>query len=187
MKRTLLLTIVLMLSATVVFGQGGMVGVFEDVAGTNCNLTDTVGGLKQYFVIHNNVLATTAVQFSAVLPVAFTGSWLSDTCAQGVCIGDTQIGANVGYGLCLSGSILVITISTFANGDTPACTLFPVTANPNVLPDPGIFSVDCAQNLHVALAHPGNVINPDGTCMCNVVPVRETTWGQIKSIYSATE
>ena len=187
MKRTMVLIVMLMLSATVVFGQAGTVGVFQDSGAASCNLLDPAVGLTTWFLLHTNNVGASAMQCKATLPAAFTGSYLSDTPQIGVQIGNTQTGLAVGYGTCVITSVVVVAfINVFGQGTTPACTLYPVTDDP-AAGTGTIDVVDCVNQFSVAQPHPLNVINPDASCMCSVVPVKESTWGAIKSLYSTTE
>ena len=61
MKKGLLLTVVLMLGASMAFAQGGTIGIYKDTAGTNCWVDDKVPGLTPYYVVHLNTTAATAL------------------------------------------------------------------------------------------------------------------------------
>jgi hypothetical protein len=50
----------------------------------------------------------------------------------------------------------------------------PVNGGPNV--------VDCAEHLLVATGGKG-IVNSNPTCYCDV-PVQDTTWGQVKALYT---
>ena len=186
MKKLLMMTFVLALSATTAFAQAGNIGVFSDVNGTDCNLADTAPGLLSFYAVNVNAVGSTACQFAAVLPSCWTGSgasWLSDTGVWPVTIGNSQGGVSVGYGQCLSGSIQALTINVFAQGGAPACCQVTVSADPN-LPSGQIELVDCGGGLEQVGSVGGTLtINSDGTCDCDVA-TQESTWGTLKAIYS---
>jgi len=181
MKKTLLFTLVLMLSASMAFAQGGSIGVFSDAAGTSCNLIDGAAGLLSFYVVHTLTPGASASQFIAPAPACMLGaSYLSDTAPFSVTIGNSQNGVAIGYGACLAAPIHILTINFFGGGLTTPCCYY------GVFPDPLVAAgqievVDCAENLLFATGGEG-VINPDATCQCDV-PVYDTTWGQIKSIF----
>lgn len=179
MKKALLLTIVLMLGASMAFAQQGSVGIFKDGAGTNCNLDDKVPGLTPYYVVHVYTTGSTACQYSAPKPACLLATYLSDTNPFPVTVGSSQTGVSVGYGTCRVGPIHVQTISYFTQGMTGACCYYPV------LPDPAvgvIGTVDCAFNPGVATGGKG-IVNSNATCDCNV-PAEDTTWGGVKALYT---
>ncbi|MFQ5510367.1 MAG: hypothetical protein ACE5EO_00830 [Candidatus Krumholzibacteriia bacterium] len=185
MKKTLLLTVVLMLSATVAFGQAaGVISIFMDPGGLDCNLVD--GGLptNTWNFVHVSTTGATAIQFKATLPACATVTFLSDQTQFPVTVGGSQTGVAIGYGQCLTAPIHVLSIVTFGGG-TPACCVYPITGDPSV-PSGTIEVVDCGNNLLTGVPSHSGRINDDGSCPCSV-PVEETTWGVIKSLYSGTE
>ena len=55
MKKVLLLTVIVMFSASLVFAQaGGRIGIFADATGAveSCNIVDTGAGLLALYVVH---------------------------------------------------------------------------------------------------------------------------------------
>ena len=134
MKKALLLTIVLMLGASMAFAGTGSIGIFADNAGVSCNLSDPGAGLTQYFIVHVNAVSVSASQYSAPKPACFTSTYLSDTNAFPVTVGSSQTGVSVGYGSCRTSPILLQTLSYFTSGTTPVCCYYPVLADPNAVP-----------------------------------------------------
>lgn len=182
MKKALLLTLVLMLAASMAFAQGGSIGVFSDAGGSSCNLTDAAPGLLSFYVVHVLTPGATASQFSAPMPACMLGaSYLSDTGIFPVTIGSSQTGVAIGYGACLAAPIHCLTINYFGGGLTTPCCYYGVYPDPN-LTSGNIEVVDCTENLITATGGVG-IINPDGTCQCDV-PTQDTTWGKVKSIFA---
>lgn len=183
MKKVMLLTLVMMFAASLAYGQGGLLAVTADPAGTNCALAD-FPGLLTYWVVHLYTAGSTASQFSAPMPGCLIGGiWLSDTAQFPVTIGSSQTGVAVGYGVCLASPIATLAINYFGNGLTGNCCPYPVLPDPNV-PSGEIEVVDCLNSL-VFAAGATTMINPDPTCPCDqAIPTEETTWGKVKSLYS---
>ena len=184
MKKTLLFTLVLMLSASMAFAQGGSIGVFSDTGGASCNLTDAAPGLLSFYVVHVLTPGASASQFIAAAPACMLGAtYLSDSAPFSVTIGSSQTGVAIGYGACLSAPIHCLTINFFAGGTSSTCCIYEVTADPLVTSGE-IEIVDCDENLLFGVGQSG-VINADATCACvDIIPVQESSWGQIKSLYN---
>ena len=180
MKKVVFLTVALVFAASMAFAQAGSVGIFGDPAGTDCNLPDAIPGLTPYYVVHVNAVAT-ASQFSAPAPACLLASYLSDTSVFPVTIGSSQTGVAIGYGSCQAGNIHVLTINYFTQGLTAPCCYY------EILPDPVIASekievVLCDNSLVYASGGVG-IVNSDGSCLCDVA-TEDSTWGQVKALYS---
>ncbi len=189
MRNLLLLSLVLMLTASLAVAQPGRIGIFgvPNPAGVNgvdgCGVTDAAAGLLAVYVVHVGSTGSTASQFSAPIPGCFVGTFLSDTAVFPVTVGSSQAGVGVGYGVCQSSTALhVLTINVFAQGLTPPCCIWPVLPDPREVP-PILGMTDCAFDLFTAAGQSG-IINPNGTCLCSeVIPVEESNWGRIKALY----
>jgi hypothetical protein len=188
MKKTLLITLVIMLSASMAFAQAGRIGLFGDATGAveSCGITDGTAGLLPIYVVHVETAGATACQFRAPAPaclLASGASWLSDAPVFAVNIGDSQNGIAIGYGACLTAPIHVLTIQFFASGTTAPCCVY------EVIPDDDVLSgevevVDCEGTIIFGVGQSG-VINPDATCACvDIVPVQDSSWGKIKSLFN---
>ncbi len=182
MKKMALLTIAMLCVASLVFAQGGSIGAFGDMGGTDCYITDAAPGLLSIYIVHVNVPGATACQFAAPTPACMTAAtYLSDSSPFAVVIGSSQTGVAIGYGGCFTGPIHVLTIQYFASGMTAPCCYFDVVPDP-YLPSGQIEVVDCVENLIYATGQSG-LVNADGSCECGV-PTQDTTWGQMKALYS---
>ena len=178
MKKALLLTICLMFAASMAFAQPGNLGVFADPTGLSCTLTPAT---TTVYVVHINTAAATACQFALAAPtglvhvatVGGTGTLL---------LGNAQDGAGVAYGSCRGGPIYVAMV-IYAGAVVTPCDLITVVDDPTANP-PGIWMADCTSPdpVQFAITTGGSAIFSDGTCDCNV-PVEDTSWGQIKSLY----
>ncbi|UCH84511.1 MAG: hypothetical protein JSW50_02120 [Candidatus Latescibacterota bacterium] len=181
MKKALLLTLVLVVSASMAFAQAGSVGLFADPGGVNCNVTD-IPGLLPIFAVHVYHAGATACQFSAPVPACMIAAiWLSDTAVFPVTVGNSQTGVAIGYGLCQGAPTHVLTINVFAQGLSAPCCVYPVLPDPNV-PSGQVEVVDCNNSLLQATGGVA-IINSTPNCNCDV-PTEDTTWGKVKSLYT---
>ena len=178
MKKALLLTICLMFAASMAFAQPGNLGVFADPAGLSCTLTMTT---TTVYVVHINTAAATACQFALAAPLGLTH--LATIAGTGnLLLGDADIGAGVAYGAGQVGPIYVATV-LYSGAAATACDLITVVADPLGNP-PGIYMADCTlpNPVQFEITTGGSAKFSDGSCPCNV-PVEDTSWGQIKSLY----
>jgi hypothetical protein len=178
MKKLVLFILAVLVLSTSAYGQAGIIGIFANPGGTNCNLPDDAPGVVSYYIVHIETTGAMACQFSAPAPSCLLGSWLSDTPIFPVVIGDSQTGVAVGYGTCQSEPIHVLTVNYFVQGQSEACCRY------HIRPDPLIASgqieiADCFGELLYGIAGTG-VVKPNASCRCNS-PVQEGTWGQVKS------
>jgi hypothetical protein len=169
--KALLTALLLMLAAGTAFAQAGSIGVFEDTAGLNCNLSDVPVGLHLYYVVHINTTGATKVEYRARLPLCMTqlgAMWLQDTNPFPMTAGNSQVGVTVTYGDCRVGPIRVQTINVFVLGTTPPCCRWYVDANPNNASGM-IQGTDC----NFAVMYPTglySVVNGNETCPCGSEP-----------------
>ena len=117
MKRLLSVSCLLLVFSSVqVFAQAGAICIFSDNAGTTCSFTDNTAELMHFYVVQTDAAGATAVEFAAPIPGCMNGaSWLADGNAFPVVLGNSQTGAAVAYGACLSGPIHIMTISAFTS------------------------------------------------------------------------
>lgn len=187
MKKFVLTVLAIVAAASPAFAQNGDISAYADAAGTSCNVLDNTAPFAfiDVFLLHKHTGGGTAAQFTVTLTGGHTLSYISVTEAPGMLrIGEANVDMSLAYGGCLVGDFLIATVRYLGNGTSAACARVTLTPAPTT-PIPGeIAAVDCVQpsgNLYV----PGNgqaIINPDGTCQCNV-PVSTKTWGGIKALY----
>ena len=188
MKRFMLLSVGLLLVAGLAFAQGGSIGLFSTPAPVNCDVYD-IPGVIMVYVVHVFSPGATAAQFIVndvswgnlmiFLAEAATPPYIKiGTCTMSGGGG----GCAIAFGMCVPSPNMMLTITYFAQGMTGPCSYIQVMADPSAMP-PGIYVTDCSSPPILLNATGGDVVvNPDATCMCNI-PVEETTWGQIKSLY----
>ena len=185
MKIVLVLTAMILLCASAVYGQAGVIGLYVDAPTyVNCGYTDTAPALVPIYVVHKVTPGATASQFMVAAGGGFNCTYTGEIIAAPVSIGSTQTGLSASYGGCLASDILIATINYFCMGTSPTC------ANLRVVPDPAaptgqIEVVDCAFQKRTGFGFPF-YINEDFTCrslqMCQI-PTKNTSWGEVKVLY----
>lgn len=183
----LLLSMVLLFISSLTFAQPGSIGLFSAPTGTNCDLYDTMPGLVLVYVVHVFTPGATAAQFRVASLWGNAMTYLAESPTApyikiGTCYSNTG-GCAIAYGGCMGSPNMILTIQFFASGLTPPCSYLQVM--PDITPPakPAVLVTDCADPPHLLNATGGDVvINPQAGCFCNI-PVEETSWGQIKSLY----
>jgi len=184
MKKLLLLSMGILLCASIVNGQAGFIGLYTDPVYTACDFVDAGPGLVPVYVVHKSTPGSTASQFMVQPGGGWNCTSVGEIIAVPVSIGSAMGGLSASYGGCLPSDILIVTINFFCSGISPACSYL------EVVPDLGaptgtIEVVDCA---FVKLVGGGSILyaNPDVSCdgdCGEIVPTKESNWGQIKSLY----
>ena len=169
MKRTLLVTFIIVSSATLAFAQAGYICLFSDNLGTDCSLWDNAPGvLCQYHVVYINHGPATAVQFAAPAPPCLQATYLNDTPKFTVTLGNSQDGVAIGFGGCPSAPVHVLTINFWGDGLTGPCCDYPVIPHP--LSFSGLIeATDCYFQTMFPTGGTA-VVNPDGNCPCDPTP-----------------
>jgi hypothetical protein len=170
-----------MFGASMAFAQAGAgsIGVFSDQAGTNCNLVD--GGSYAYVYIHHlNTTGALASEFKLIRPEGWAFFAAQDVTAfLKIGFPDEEGGVSYAYQTCQTGSFLVQGIIYTSDGSSPVCSNTVYITNVPTKTD--IEVINCSDVRLVATGG-AMVVNGDGSCPCNV-PVEETTWGKVKSLY----
>ena len=180
MKRSLLIALVIVCSASMAFAQAGSIGVFADAGGTDCNLVDA-GSLVTVHFVHVHHTGATASQWMLDLG-GLPWTHLGDLWNTATSIGLSVEGVSLGYGACFSAPYAMGSANFFGS-TAPACSVIRIVADP-LAPTGGIEGVDCVlpkPNKNVPTGGTG-IVNGDETCNCNI-PVEETTWGGVKALY----
>ncbi len=189
MKRFISVFMVIALCTTVANAQyGGRVELWADTQMIDCSIVDSQPGVVNIHMFHTNISEATALQFAAPTPDCWTGAtWVGDAVTALVRIyntHDVDYGISLGYGACLQLPLYLGFMVFMTTGEGLDCCVYPVIAP--IWPDGNILASDCTQPMSNRIYPEGGqiVINPNETCECvRPVPVQETTWGQIKSLY----
>jgi hypothetical protein len=180
MKRVVFLAIATLFAASMVFAQNGSIGIFADPAGTNCNLPG-VPGIAYYYFVHVNAIGASASQWAAPAPTCFSGMRLADLAVFAVNLGNTSAGVTVGYGTCKTGTFHIMTALYQVFAPAGPCCRWKVVADPS-LSSGKIEIPDCLFLMSYGTGGQG-IVNMNQTCPCNV-PTEDTTWGQVKALYT---
>lgn len=184
MKKALLLVLALgmVMTASLAFAQNGAIILYSDnTTLSSCNIPADAG-LFYVTAVHELHPGATASQFK-FQNNGTTMIYLADTNYFSLVIGNTQAGVAVSYGGCLNGQIMVVTALYNGIGTSPACSSIEVVPDP-AAPSGNIEAVDC----NTTKVFPNGsllTIKGDLSCPCGeIVPVEETNWGRVKSLYS---
>ncbi|MFH1754419.1 MAG: hypothetical protein ABIA59_01840 [Candidatus Latescibacterota bacterium] len=191
MKKIVLLTVCLLFVTAAAMSQPGTIGVYADITGATCDLTDYPGVDALIYVIHTYTPGATGSQFKLQWHGGASMTYLGERVTDPYFgKGTAFTGISIEYGGCMSSPNPIMTLHFAGNGDSPPCSFL------LVLPHPAAVAVqvtDCGAPPNLIVA--GSeclVINNDGNCPCNIpgwnicpdiVPVEQSTWGQIKVLY----
>jgi hypothetical protein len=197
MKKILILALTVVMSASVAYanpcvgGGYGAIGLFSDVAYTNCSLSPTVAYANyDVYVVHVGAVSATSSQFKVVSHAA--GALLNQGTidfGSNLTLGDPFTGITVTYGGCKTLPWLIATIPYFyfgTPGTDPVCTYFL-----QVEADPGsqtgqVEAIDCSGTTRVIYGLSLNFFGDPELCPCPelcVVATQPSSWSKIKSLY----
>ncbi len=163
----------------------------------NCRIFDNNVDIRTISVYHTLNLGAVASRFKVVADPGVTMTYMSETVHTGIATGNTQDGITLCYGFCLVGDGLLVTISYMAFGTSQNCSQIRIVPHPSA---ETVEAIRCnnepvgtyVDDLYVA--EPVNVcpgcppahvfLGSPQTFSCEPVPVRSTTWGSIKALYS---
>lgn len=195
MMRSLLLVVVVVLSASTAFAQVGSIGIFMDRYGLECNLgdiatgippvtsgtsdgSDNASGWTTYYIVHCNTEGATSCRFTAIKPACLSAELLGESSPFSGVTGKSQTSVHIPYGSCKVGTFHVYTLYFSTMGQTAPCCPYVVTLAE---------ITDCASPTPNELAATGltGVVNSNSSCNC-VGPIGRapTTWGSIKELYT---
>ena len=198
----LLIGLVVCLGPSPAFPQAGMIGVSSDYYGSSCNIADPGGGLVQVYVHYFYSPGSRGTRFR--LNVEGTGwTHLGDLPEFPWTVGTSIDSVTICWDQCLSGSFLLLIANFFGSAALP-CTMIGIDTYPGA----GLEGLDCDLNV-VNPAAGRAYVNADASCPCTAcltgmesacvkkvgpkktalsnfcatVPVEQSTWGTIKSLY----
>lgn len=184
MKRIALLSLCLIMVASLAFAQGGRIGVFSDPGASDCDYDDIAVGLGSIYVVHISDGIDNAAQGSAFQVELGAGANMTVTGVVAnypLVIGEPYTGVAITYSVCAALPTLVYTLNFFNQTTSLPCSYV------SVIPYSVTGTVDVLACSSIEYHYPSGgqaIINSDGSCDCNVDAEQET-WGKIKSLYSA--
>lgn len=189
MKRMITLVFVSLIFSVPVMAQGGLIGLYIDAWGNECDIEDTRYRIIEVQVVHKFAPSAGAAQFAIQGSSGFTGVYLGEeipaSLPWGAGIGNSQRGISLAYGECRHNTVHILTIRYILYGTSAPLSYLEVIAHPTARP-PGIYMVDCSTPVPELYTAVGGraYINNDGSANCTTTPVRTTTWGGIKALYA---
>ena len=183
--RLLLLIAVLLCCASSSYAQGHL-GLFNDPEGVQCQITENdLTGILEVFVLHTDAPHSAGASFRVPITSCASLTWLADTPGQfESVIGSSPNGVDVQYGSCTTLPALILRISYFVSGPIEECCILRVTGGGFSSPySPAPITLACNDTRLWATAGRA-YLNGNAACSCTT-PTRESTWGAIKSLYSA--
>ena len=156
--------------------EGAHLSIYSDPALTQCTLSDASPRVSSVYVAETTDAAT-GVRFRVAPSPGFTGVWLGDSSPYQP-IGSSQTDLSLGFGACLAGKFLVLTL-TYQLFGTSTCSelaIAPAVGFPVSICVPCAGETPCVgdQPLHV---------NCSGSFDCGPLATESTTWGKVKSLY----
>jgi hypothetical protein len=155
--------------------------LFADAGGTDCNIINPGGGMITIHILHVYHDGATAAMFQLVDGGTgwFEGAYTKP--AAMTTIGAPMTGITIGYGVpCATAPTYLGNQAFFASVSAPNCTYLSVVPHPDA--QTGLIEgVNCEQTRTFPTGGQA-IVNPVPGCECTV-PVEQTTWGAIKSLY----
>ena len=168
MKKVLLLMVAVLMVSNV--AMANHFGVYNDSSGSSCVLSATPGQFSSTATaIEKFSLGSTGSRFKITLP---PGSSFFGFQTTFVPIGVMTSDLSLGYGQCLSGSIVLGTINAIYTAGT--LSVLPADGFPNII------YTDCSFGEYPATG--GNAY-VGTTGPCNEVATEQSTWGNVKALY----
>ena len=182
MKRVVLIAMALVMMASMAFAQAGFIGIYQEPAGTSCDIVAAPFAVTMVYVVHQQTMSAAsqwAVENNNALLLG-----VGATPGPGMLsLGDPFVGVSVSYGGCLEGPIHLFTLSMFNQDATGTC--LPMTVIPDEVVVSGMIEViDCDLNT-IFSSGVTSFVNGNAGCLCmEPTGSEEATWGQIKSLYN---
>jgi hypothetical protein len=165
--------------ATIASAQTPFVAVYFDQNFTTLQKNCPGPGLDELYVVLVNANAfVSGAEYQISYPGTIT--WLADQGTPPVTIGSSPTGISLGFSVPQNGyfAVLLHTVQVLWNCSDCSVTNDPIVVGDNPLtPDVGVLWTDWPNyDLFVALGLTSQV--------CPTVATEETTWGQVKALYS---
>lgn len=153
------------------------ISIYSDATLSECTLSDASPRVTSVYVAETSDQAT-GLRFGVAADPGFTGVWLAET-SPFTTIGNSQTDLSIGFGACMAGQFLVLTIDYQLFG-TSTCS------NLSIVAAPGFLEPICTSCLFHEVPCSGLDplhVNCSGSFDCNPVPVESSTWGRVKALY----
>jgi len=162
--------------------SGGRLGLYSDVALSECTLADSSPRIADVYVVHSVTGSAAAfdgaisIMFQLGSSAGFTGTWLEDVLPAGMAaVGTSQSGIIIGYP-CSHSSLVVLKIRYQMHGTSSSCSA--VEAIPNAI------TWTCFYGDELPVDNGRLVVNSNQSCSCDMpVATESSTWGRVKAMY----
>ena len=184
MRFILVTLFCVLLCSSLTFAQmPGSIGLFFDQYGAECSADEVPGVTLNVWVVHVYTSGASASEFRVETPpcLLYVAEFVGELF---IALGGFRDGISIAYNGCYISPIVLGYIMFLSQGACPQCTYMRVVDHPSPSTGiPGIWMYDCSLPPNPYMATGGEfIINPQPECDCDI-PVKETTWGQIKALY----
>jgi len=164
-------------------GIPGHIILTEDVYGNDTIINDPQGTVRVYvFLSQYAMMNAVGCSFAAPKPACFNAVYVGETKQFTLTLGDSQSGMSIWFGNCIWSPVYLLRITYTVLGPTPQCCIYWVRPHPES--ESGRIEIwRCDDTVHYG--DPGYMIfNSDGTQCQSALPVEDSTWGKVKSLYA---
>jgi hypothetical protein len=153
------------------------IAIYSDAALSDCTLSDGAPVIRNIYVAEHSDEAT-ALRFRVVASPGFTGTWVAETSPFYV-IGTSPVDVSIGFGRCMQGQFLVLTM-TYQMFGTSTCSELSIAAAPGLSQPICIY---CSFHELPCSGYGSLHVNCSGTFECNPLATEPVTWGRVKALY----
>jgi len=169
MKKVLLLMVAVLMVSSVAMADS--IGVFSDNTGSSCALGNIAGQFSPTAtIIHTSPGGATGSRFKVTFPA---GTAFFGFNSPFVPVGALNTDLSLGYGSCITGSIVLGTINAIYGAGTGKLEKADLQSQ--------IIYTDCSFGEYPATGG-YFYVNSTGPCT-DIVATEPSTWGQVKSLY----
>jgi hypothetical protein len=169
MKKVLLLMLMASVLMVANAAMADFIGIYDDDAGSSC----IIGAGHNPFVIHKFSLGTTGSRWKIDVSAAPGTGILFFNPLIGVPVGNALTDITVGYGACLTGTVVVGQAFLSSPGVGPITVR---TADGQIM----IVNIGCDFGEYAATGGTAYLGGAQGPCD---VATQPSTWGQVKALY----
>lgn len=177
--KNLVLTAMLLAATASSALAASSIGIYEDQAGLNCEITDPGGSAqKTFYIVHTQeVQPAFGSAWRLEWDPGMTMVWIGDNSGPYFKVGNAMDGASIAYSGCVTGKLMIDSVTMLSLGTSAPCSYFRLGSHPTQ----GRVIIYC-NLLGVPFASGEAIVNANGSCTCSV-GTEQTTWGTVKALY----
>lgn len=185
MRYAICIALVFAVGVPQVSAQGGHIGLYADTWGTSCAFENASYEILEVQIVHMDAPETAAGQFMLQSGGGFTGVYLGEELSPGVAggMGNSRTGISIAYGDCYASPLHIMTVRYIITKPSPKGSYLKIVPDPNAVPEPGIWVVDCSFSELLPASGGILIVNEAGAFCCASTPVVARSWGAIKVLY----